>query len=580
MMSLKRPRPRVLIVDDDQENVDFVRRTLESEFEVVGETSPRAALQLLETSTFHLVLADQRMPEMLGTEFLERALLVQPAARRVILSAFTETDELLTAINRCRIHRFLSKPVARDELLACARVLIADVATHPDRCLVLDEDLERGGRVAEALRRLESESIRVDLATDPEAFRGHAFVLLCEPSSIDRVQSVVKAVGGAERQTVVLALMPEGAIHDAGYYLRAGVEDVVWPPFRADEVLIRYRTWRARRNAEAEADRLRGELLSRRGFLEIVGQSESIKEVFRAIDRVAKTDTNVLLYGETGTGKELVAHALHAASQRCGGPFVAVNLSAVPETLVEAELFGHEAGAFTGARRARPGRMELVEGGTLFLDEIGDLSLPVQTKLLRVVEERRFERVGSNVSRAANFRLVCATHRDLEQDVHDKRFREDLFYRINVVRVDLPPLRERSGDVPLLALHFLQRFCKVVGKKDVVFGEAAMAELMAHDWPGNVRELEHAVERAVALATSGDVLQPGLLMDRRNRKSFRGLTDAFLKGGRNLDELLLDVERTVLTETMQRYNGNQSAVARKLGIARTTLRSRLAKHGM
>jgi DNA-binding NtrC family response regulator len=358
------------------------------------------------------------------------------------------------------------------------------------------------------------------------------------------------------------------------------VDEVIWPPARPEEILSRYATTIERQNSVTESARLRAEVVSQQGYFDLIGASPSMHRVFEQIDRVAPTDATVLIGGETGTGKELVARAIHAASHRHDGPFVAVNMAAIPETLMESELFGHEAGAFTGARHARPGRFEAVSGGTLFLDEVGELPASAQVKLLRVLQERKFERVGSQQARAANFRLVCATHRDLQERIREGAFREDLYYRINVVRLDLPPLRERRQDIPLLAEYFLGAYAKQLGVSGVRFGEDALEELSNHSWPGNVRELRHAIERAVAMSRNGETLSTGFLEARETRRSFRAMADEFLREGRTLDELIEDIERTVLVETLARFDGNQSVVAKKLGIARTTLRSRMKKLGI
>ncbi len=300
----------------------------------------------------------------------------------------------------------------------------------------------------------------------------------------------------------------------------------------------------------------------------------------RQIDQVAASDASVLLIGETGTGKEIVARALHAMSRRHAEPFLAVNLSALPESLVESELFGHEQGAFTGARTSRPGRLDAVQGGVLFLDEVGDLSLTVQVKLLRVIEERTFERLGSTSPRHADFRLVCATHRDLDAMVAAGTFRDDLYYRINVVRIALPPLRERREDIPQLARHFIERLCEKHGMPPVDITSGAMRALERHDWPGNVRELQHIIERAIAMSPDDGVIDESILWLRKPRVSFRKEVERYLEDGRGLREILADIERTMIVETLERFGGNQVAAARKLKIPRQTLQNRLRKYGL
>jgi len=315
-------------------------------------------------------------------------------------------------------------------------------------------------------------------------------------------------------------------------------------------------------------------------FPDIVGESEGIRSVMKQVHRVAVSEASVLLIGETGTGKEIVARALHALSPRRNAPFLGVNLSALPESLVESELFGHEQGAFTGARTSRPGRLDAVHGGILFLDEVGDLSLNVQVKLLRVIEERTFERLGSTAARRADFRLICATHRDLDSMVSEGSFREDLYYRINVVRIALPALRDRREDVPRLAQHFMARFCEKYRVPEVVISEPAMRALQHHDWPGNVRELQHVIERAIAMSPGDRVIDESILWMRKPRVSFRKEVERYLEDGRGLREILADIERTMIVETLERFGGNQVAAARKLKIPRQTLQNRLRKYGL
>src|SRR6185369_3010693 len=252
---------------------------------------------------------------------------------------------------------------------------------------------------------------------------------------------------------------------------------------------------------------LKQELAERRGAPRIIGEDPKLRQVSQQLHRAAGTDTTVLLEGESGTGKELFARALHALSGRSEGPFVAINCAAIPETLLETELFGHEKGAFTGAAARKPGRFELAHRGTLFLDEIGDLSVGLQAKILRALEEKRFERVGGTQSLHVDVRVVAATNRNLKARVADRQFREDLYFRLSVFPVQIPPLRERTDDVLRLAHHFVERICRDVNKKTLILSEAAIEELKNYSWPGNVRELQNCIERAVIL-TEGDTIQP------------------------------------------------------------------------
>jgi two-component system NtrC family response regulator len=302
-------------------------------------------------------------------------------------------------------------------------------------------------------------------------------------------------------------------------------------------------------------------------FEEIIGKTSRMREIFSVIQRVAKTDATVLVEGESGTGKELIARAVHRRSPRRDGPFVAINCGAIPETLLEAELFGHERGAFTGAHVQRKGKFELAERGTLFLDEIGELPLTLQVKILRFLQERTVERIGGRTPIAVDVRIIAATNRDLKAHLERGLFREDLYYRLSVLRVEVPPLRERAEDVVILANAFLARAGKEQ-RRSVRFGPQAMQALMAHPWPGNVRELENRVSRAVIMAKAR-IIEPADL----DLASVDGVADQS-----SLRETRQRVERQTLVEVLTRHRGNVSQAARELKISRPTLHGLLDKH--
>jgi two-component system response regulator HydG len=306
--------------------------------------------------------------------------------------------------------------------------------------------------------------------------------------------------------------------------------------------------WRAR-------ERLRG------GLFEMVSTSESMQAVFSLAQKVAPCDASVLITGETGTGKGLLARAMHRLSHRARGPFVAFSCANLPETLVEDELFGHEKGAFTGAIAPRFGRFEAADQGTLFLDEVGDLPLSLQAKFLRVLQDRTFERLGSNVSQTANVRLICATHRDLQQMVKEGRFREDLYYRLNVVLIRLPALREQRDGIPLLAYHFLSRFAEQYGKTTKRISSLAMHALEEYPWPGNIRELENVVQRAVVLADDSTIEVWDLPSSLCNGFEQRRAVLSF-------EEEVRDFKRRLLVRTLRECSGNKAETARVLGLAR------------
>ncbi|MFP4104490.1 MAG: nif-specific transcriptional activator NifA [Phycisphaerae bacterium] len=313
-----------------------------------------------------------------------------------------------------------------------------------------------------------------------------------------------------------------------------------------------------RQALEAENIRLRSELEDRFRPENIIGNSGAMRDVYQAIHQVAGSDTTVLVRGESGTGKELVAHAIHYSSPRGKGPFVKVNCAALSENLLESELFGHEKGAFTGAIQARKGRIEEAEGGTLFLDEIGDFSPVIQVKLLRVLQEREFQRVGSNDTRKANVRIICATNRDLEEAVSDRDFRQDLYYRINVFPIHLPPLRDRKDDILLLADHFIEKYGRQMNKDVRRITTPAINMMVAYHWPGNVRELENCIERAVLLSNDGVIHGHNL------PPSLQTSDGSDTAGTGSFDDRVALYERDIIVDALKRTNGNISAAARDL----------------
>jgi Nif-specific regulatory protein len=326
---------------------------------------------------------------------------------------------------------------------------------------------------------------------------------------------------------------------------------------------------------------LREALDERYGFDRIVGRAPSLKEALTLAAKVAPTETTVLITGESGTGKELVARAVHHASLRADGPFVTLNCAALPETLLESELFGHEKGAFTGADRQKPGRFELAAGGALFLDEVGELSPPVQVKLLRVLQDRAFERVGGTTTLHADVRIIAATNRDLERAVEAGQFREDLYYRLNVFRIHLPPLRERGDDVLLLAEHFVRDLGPHMGKPDVGLSRDARDALLAHLWHGNIRELQNAVERALILSEGGLLTAAQLGLTPRREASLSSMPRAgVISAATPVEQSLAEWERRMVLDVLNKTQGNKSEAAKILGITRSQLYTRLKRFGL
>jgi DNA-binding NtrC family response regulator len=318
---------------------------------------------------------------------------------------------------------------------------------------------------------------------------------------------VLRAAKELDPDLQVVVMTAYGSIQDAVSAMKEGAMEFLAKPVDPDHLSLMVARALAHRRVLTENMMLREELAEKRGAPRIVGEDPALRGVLQQLHRAAATDATVLLEGESGTGKELFARALHVYSPRSDGPFIAINCAAIPETLLETELFGHEKGAFTGAATRKPGRFEMAHRGTLFLDEIGDLPLPLQAKILRALEEKRFERVGGTQSLHVDVRVVAATNRNLKARVADRQFREDLYFRLSVFPVQIPPLRERTDDVLRLAHHFVERICRDVNKKPLMLSESAVEELVNYSWPGNVRELQNCIERAVIL-TEGDTIQP------------------------------------------------------------------------
>jgi len=335
------------------------------------------------------------------------------------------------------------------------------------------------------------------------------------------------------------------------------------------------------RTLEQRVASLRDALDEQYGFDQIVGRAPSLKEALALAGKVAPTETTALLTGESGTGKELVARAIHCASARADGPFVTINCAALSETLLESELFGHERGAFTGADRQKPGRFELAAGGTLFLDEVGELPPPVQVKLLRVLQNREFERVGGTTTLHADVRLIAATNRDLERAVEAGAFREDLYYRLNVFRVHLPPLRERGEDVFLLAEHFVCKLGGRMGKGEVGLSRDAREALLAHPWPGNIRELQNAIERALIMSDGGLITAAQLGVHPRAERAATSSHPGEVPSGPTITESpLAEIEKRLVLDALSKAKGNKSRAAKRLGITRSQLYTRMKRFGI
>ena len=487
----------ILVVDDEQDNLDAFRFNFKRTFNILCADSGADALELLREHDVAVIITDQRMPRMTGIELIREAASVRPDAVGIILTAFTDVDVLVDAINQGHIYRYITKPWEAKELRG-----------------VLIHSIERF-----ALQR--------------------------------------------ENQRLMAQLREY-----TGY--------------------------------------LNQQLHGAFDFGNIIGDSPALGEVLAKVEQVAPTSSTVLLRGETGTGKELVAHAVHINSAREDQPFVRVNCAALAPGVLESELFGHEKGAFTGAMAQRPGRFELADGGTLFLDECGDLPMEVQIKLLRALQEREFERVGGTQTIKVDVRVISATNRDLERLIEEGKFREDLYYRLNVFPIHLPPLRDRLEDLPALVSHFVGKFSRNARHSSPGFTQPALDKLRSYSWPGNVRELENIIERAMILAQGGEIDGTHLDFGRRGHGGQRAMSEppmsagagsgqvsaepaggvagatAAVSGGEGkpLSERLLDSERREIIAAVDRCNNNIAGAARLLGINRSTLYYRMRKHGL
>jgi Nif-specific regulatory protein len=478
-MALDLQKYPILVVDDEADNLDAFRFNFKRVFQILTASGGEEALAILQATDVAVIVTDQRMPKMTGLELLRAARPIRRDAVGIILTAYTDVDVLIEAINLGQIYRYITKPWDGKEVRGVLQQAI-------ERYHLMREN----GRLEEQLRQY------------------------------------------------------------TGYLNR--------------------------------------EIHGAFDFGAIIGDSPALRDVLARVEQVAPTASTVLLRGETGTGKELVAHAIHINSPRESGPFVRVNCAALAPGVLESELFGHEKGAFTGAVARRAGRFELADGGTLFLDEVGDLPMEVQITLLRTLQEREFERVGGTETIKVDVRVVSATNRKLEEMIADGKFREDLYYRLNVFPIHLPALRERVEDIPRLVEHFVAKFSRTSGKPIRGVTPEAIALLSGYAWPGNVRELENAVERAMIVARGPEIQAGDLEFGRRASSAMSPtvpvpalpVTPPQGVPTRPLSARLLDEEKREIMAAVERCNGNIAGAARALGINRSTLYYRLRKHGL
>jgi two-component system response regulator PilR (NtrC family) len=389
---------------------------------------------------------------------------------------------------------------------------------------------------------------------------------------------ILRHVKAASPETAVVVMTAYGTTEAAVAALKLGAQDYLVKPFDVDELKIVVRNALEKQQLEEENLLLKAEFRVQHGLDRIVGASQRMAKVFDLVRSVAGTASTILVQGESGTGKELVAKAVHALSPRRDASFVSVNCAALPENLLESELFGHMKGAFTDAHQTKKGLFETAHRGTLMLDEVGEMPLSMQVKLLRVLQERRVRRVGANEEVEVDVRVIAATNQSLEDLVRDRRFREDLYYRLNVIPILVPPLRERAEDIPLLAKHFLERFGREMGKAVTRISDEAMGLLVHYSWPGNVRELENVIERAVALETTGAVLaerlpETLLALSGPGRDEVPDFGQGF-----SLDRHLESIEAELLRRALEQAAGNRATAARLLGVTPRSLRYLIRKH--
>jgi len=469
-----------------------------------------------------------------------------------------------------------------------ARILIADdersIRWVLKEALCADEhQVEEATTGAEALARLTSGMVDLALLD----------IRMPEMNGLD----VVTQAQEQGCSTTLIVMTAQTTMTNAVEAMKRGAYDYLTKPFDLDVVRMLVRRALEARQLASRVDTLRGELRKRYEVgVEIVGRSPSMQTIYKLLGRVAKSDATVLIQGESGTGKELIAKAVHYHSSRWEGPFVAINCSAIPRDLLESELFGYERGAFTGAAERRSGKFEQAAGGTLFLDEIGDMPLELQSKLLRVLQEREFQRVGGHETLHVDMRVVAATNQELSEAVREGRFREDLFFRLNVVPIDVPPLRERVSDIPELVQYFIEKINRDLGTDKSGIAPTAEAALLEYPWPGNVRELENALIRAAVVAPERMLMKSDFaLANARPAPSARGESLAETVRARTRERfealgerdpvdlyanLLEEFERPLLEVTLERTGGNQVRAAQILGINRNTLRKKLATLGL
>jgi two-component system response regulator AtoC len=450
------------------------------------------------------------------------------------------------------------------------RILVAD--DDPDIRVLLKTFLEDEGYTV-------SEAANGQDALDGVRSGAYDLVLLDMRLPGMTGMDVLKQLREKQGDVPVILITAYGSPNIAIQASSLGAYSFITKPFELDDVLLTISRYFERQQLKEEVRTLRSQMEPRDPSERIIGNSPAMHEIYMMVGRSASTEATVLITGETGTGKELVAHVIHSNSTYRHGPLIKVNCAALPETLLESELFGHEKGAFTNALTQRKGRFEMAHKGSIFLDEIGEMTLSTQRKLLRVLQEREFERVGGSLPIKVDTRIIAATNKNLEAEVDAGRFREDLYYRLNVIRINMPPMRERLDDIPLLVEHFLDKHRYNPDSPPARISEEAMQVLMKHEWPGNVRELENTVQRAIVLSQGGIITSHHILLSNFGDRQVLDI-GRLVRDGTPLMEILEQVEKLALTEAMQTSKGDRSEAARLLGVDRPVFYEKLKEFGL
>ncbi len=446
------------------------------------------------------------------------------------------------------------------------------------RRILIVEDEEKLRRVMEL--QLVSAGFDVDKAGSAEeglrlAERANMVLTDLRLPGMDGLE-LLHSIHRQNPQVPVVVMTAYGTVEVAVEAMKAGAVDFLLKPFSLEHLMAVVSKALELTQLRDENRQLKEELGRRYEFENIVGRSSAMQEIFGTLTRVAASRATVLLAGESGVGKDLIARAIHFHSSRRDKPFVKINCTSIPENLMESELFGYEKGAFTGANTSKPGKFEQADTGTVFLDEIGDVPPSIQVKLLRILQEREFERLGSNKTRHIDVRVVAATNVDLREALEQGTFREDLYYRLNVVPINIPPLRDRREDIAFLAEHFVEKLAKETGIDIRGITPAAIEKLLAYHWPGNVRELENVIERSVVLCSCARLDAVDIRLDMSPQRTRPATTDTFLPEGMTLDQY----EQSIIREALKRASGNKSQAARLLGLTRNALRYRLTQMGL